>query len=202
MPPVTYPNQRIVRVHRERAAKDFLGIKNENWMAASRVLGATALRLYLYLAANADNYTFALSPAAITRDIGMARSTYTDQFKVLVNMGYLVPATGNTYDFYEVPQTAAQTRNITSAGGQDFEDCPRTDSAGSPGGHTVLPEDREINNNTITPNKELINNGNPVPEETTIYVPKVKEITIPRPKAEGKERPKPVQEPKQMEFVF
>ena len=149
MPPVTYPNQRIVRVHRERAVKDFLGIKNENWMAASRVLGATALRLYLYLAANADNYTFALSPAAITRDIGMARSTYGDQFKKLVNMGYLVPATGNTYDFYEVPQTATQTRNITSAGGQDFTEYPSHGNASSPDGHNVLSEDIEINNTDI-----------------------------------------------------
>ena len=48
--PKTVPNQRVIRVHRERASSDFLGIKNERWMAASRILGATALRLYLYLA--------------------------------------------------------------------------------------------------------------------------------------------------------
>ena len=146
MPPVTYPNQRIVRVHRERAAKDFLGIKNENWMAASRILGATALRLYLYLAANADNYTFALSPAAIARDIGMARSTYGDQFKKLVNMGYLVPATGNTYDFYEVPQTATQTKKDVTADGQDFEACT-ADGQEQPQDDTVGTGDMiEINN--------------------------------------------------------
>ena len=60
--PKTVPNQRVIRVHRERATSDFLGIKNERWMAASRILGATALRLYLYLASNADNYLLALSP--------------------------------------------------------------------------------------------------------------------------------------------
>ena len=54
MPPITFPNQRMVRVHRERAASDFLGIKNENWQAASRDLGAHALQLYLYLASNAN----------------------------------------------------------------------------------------------------------------------------------------------------
>ena len=27
----TFPNQRIVTVHREPAKSDFLGIKNENW---------------------------------------------------------------------------------------------------------------------------------------------------------------------------
>ena len=62
MPPITFPNQRMVRVHREPAKSDFLGIKNENWQAASRDLGAHALQLYLYLASNANNYTVALSP--------------------------------------------------------------------------------------------------------------------------------------------
>ena len=200
MPPVTYPNQRLVRVHRERAAKDFLGIKNENWMAASRTLGATALRLYLYLAANADNYTLALSPAAITRDIGMARSTYTDQFKVLVNMGYLVPAGGNTYDFYEVPQTVTRTKNDAAADGQDFEECtadgqeqPQTDTVGT--GDMI-----EINNIDLTDNAD-INNQNESPSVTVFY-PKVKEITIPRPVAEGKNRPKPIEQPKKDVFEF
>lgn len=27
----TYPNQRTIKVHREKATTDFLGIKNENW---------------------------------------------------------------------------------------------------------------------------------------------------------------------------
>lgn len=43
MPDMTYPNQRMVRVHRERVISDFLGIKNENWQFASRDLGAHAL---------------------------------------------------------------------------------------------------------------------------------------------------------------
>lgn len=29
--PNTVPNQRLVAIHRERVASDFLGIKNENW---------------------------------------------------------------------------------------------------------------------------------------------------------------------------
>lgn len=31
MPNITFPNQRMVKVHRESAKADFLGIKNENW---------------------------------------------------------------------------------------------------------------------------------------------------------------------------
>ena len=114
--PKTVPNQRVIRVHRERATSDFLGIKNERWMAASRILGATALRLYLYLASNADNYLLALSPLALERDVGMPRSTFYDQFGKLVNCGYLVQTGGNQYDFYEVPQSDTQTK---TADGQD-----------------------------------------------------------------------------------
>lgn len=191
MPSITFPNQRLVKIHRESAKTDFLGIKNENWQAASRDLGAHALQLYLYLASNANNYTSALSPVAVRQAIGMARSTYHDQFHKLVDKGYLVPATGNTYDFYEVPQAATQTRNMSGVGGRDFEESPRPVEADSPDGQTVLPEDREINNNTITTNGVI-----------NINTPEVKEIVIPRPTAEGKDRPKPVQEPKQMEFVF
>ena len=62
MPNYTFPNQRVINIHREQAKSDFLGIKNENWMAASRELGAHALRLYLYLAANKNGYSLALSP--------------------------------------------------------------------------------------------------------------------------------------------
>ena len=29
--PTTYPNQRMVHIHRDPIKSDFLGIKNENW---------------------------------------------------------------------------------------------------------------------------------------------------------------------------
>ena len=125
--PTTVPNQRMVRVHRERVTSDFLGIKNENWQAASRELGAHALRLYLYLAANADNYTFALSPAALTRDIGMPRSTYHDQLRKLVDLGYLVQANGNTYDFYEVPR---RSKNSITSDGQNSSNSEQIEPSG------------------------------------------------------------------------
>jgi hypothetical protein len=46
-------------------------------------------------------------------------------------------------------------------------------------------EDREINNRTDITNKEKINIENP----SRIETPRVKEIVISRPKAEGKNRP-------------
>ena len=130
----------------------------------------------------------------------MARSTYHDQFHKLVDKGYLVPGTGNTFDFYEVPQSAAQARNMLSAGVRDFEECPSHDKAVNPDGQTVLPEDIEINNNAI-PTNGVINNNDPNPEGTEIHIPKVKEYIIKRPVAEGRERPRPLQQ-QAAEFIF
>ena len=198
MPPITFPNQRMVRVHRERASADFLGIKNANWQAASRDLGAHALQLYLYLASNANNFTVALSPQAVRQTIGMARSTYHDQFHKLVDRGYLVPSNGNTFEFYEVPQAATQTQKEVSANGLDFEENPCRDEQGGSCGQSVLPEDIEINNNNSIDNSGINNANNPEVKEE-ICKPKVKEVVISRPVAEGKQRPKPL--PKG-EFVF
>ena len=193
MPPMTFPNQRVVRIHRESVKSDFLGIKNENWQAASRDLGAHGLRLYLYLASNANNYNLALSPAAARAAIGIPRSTYFDQFAILVDKGYLVPATGNTYDFYEVPHSATQSQKEVSAGGLVFEEAPSRGTQEGSDGQTILPEDIEINNNENSLNNEPINII--VDREAeVIQKPQVKEIVIPRPIADGKSRPKPIAE--------
>lgn len=200
MPPITFPNQRMVRVHRERAASDFLGIKNENWQAASRDLGAHALQLYLYLASNANNYTVALSPVAVRQAIGMARSTYHDQFHKLVDRGYLVPSNGNTFEFYEVPQAATQTQKDLLANGLDFEESPPHDNSISPDGYNVMPENTEINKKDIINNTGI--NNELISGEGVIQKPQIKEIVISRPVAEGKNRPKPIEQPKKPEFVF
>lgn len=201
MPPITFPNQRTVRIHRERATADFLGIKNENWQAASRDLGAHALQLYLYLASNANNYNLALSPAAVRQDIGMARSTYHDQFHKLVDRGYLVPSHGNTFEFYEVPQSATQPQNSMTDNGQDFETNPAADSPEPRAEQDILAENIEINNMPNIPNKERINISVSEGQGVIQKLP-VKEIIIPPPIAEGRSRPLYSPKPQRKEFVF
>lgn len=200
MPPITYPNQRMVKIHRESVKTDFLGIKNENWQAASRDLGAHALQLYLYLASNANNYTVALSPVAVRQAIGMARSTYHDQFHKLVDKGYLVPLHGNTFAFYEVPQSATQAQNAMLDDGLDFEKSPSHGSGSISVGQSILPENIEINNTAI-PNKMEINNQKDE-GKAIVQKPQVKEVVISRPIAEGKGRPKPIEQPKKEVFSF
>ena len=199
--PETFPNQRMVKVHRERATANFLGIKNENWQAASRDLGAHGLQLYLYLASTADNYTLALSPAAVRQAIGLKRSTYHDKFHELEDKGYLVNTHGNTYEFYEVPQAAAQTKNSMTVDGLDFEEYPSSDTPICSNGQGMLSDNIEINNRDSMTDSS-INKDNESVRRMEQFIPKVKEVVIKRPKAEGKKRPTCNPKPKEEEFVF
>ena len=197
----TFPNQRTIRINRQAAKSNFLGIKNENWQSAARDLGAHATMLYLYLASNANGYSIALSPVAVRQAIGMARSTYHDQFHKLVDKGYLVPSRGNTFEFYEVPQHGTQTENALSDDGLNFEECSCPDTYDLCDGHPILSGDIEINNMTNTENNSEINNGYDE-EKSAIQKPKIKEIVIQRPKAEGRSRPQHVEKPRAGEFEF
>lgn len=197
--PNTYPNQRMIKIHRESAKRDFLGIMNENWQAAARDLRPHALLLYLYLASNADGFTLALSPAAVREAVGMARSTYADQFQILIDKGYLVLSHGNTYEFFETPQTRpVPTQNSTGDANPSDYPSPNTESTDTDTAKESPTEHIEINNSTNTQINSDINKS----ESFTVEVPKVKEITIQRPKVEGKLRPNPFPFPKEGEFSF
>ena len=203
MPNTSYPNQRMIHIHREPAKSDFLGIKNENWQAAARNLGAHASLLYLYLASNANNYTLALSPAAVRQAIGMARSTYHDQFHKLVDKGYLVQSKNNTYEFYETPQTVTPpVKNSVSEDGYNFEECTDDGHALLPSGHSVLAQDIEINNIEFPDKTETNNHIKPEVQPEFLCIPKVEEIVIALPKAEGKRRPQYQPQPERKVFDF
>ena len=197
----TFPNQRVIKINREAAKSDFLGIKNTNWQSAARDLGAHATMLYLYLASNANGYNIALSPVAVRQAIGMARSTFHDQFHKLLDKGYLVPSNGNSFEFYEVPQAVNKnSQNAVSDDGLNFEECPCPDTHESSDGHTISDEDIEINNKEVLNNEGINNRLGEV--KRTIQKPQVVEVVIKRPQSEGKNRPQYIEKPKAGEFVF
>ena len=146
------------------------------------------MQLYLYLASNADNYTLALSPAAVWQAIGLKRSTYHDKFHKLEEKGYLVNTHGNTFEFYEVPQAAAQTKNSMTVDGLDFEEYPSSDTPICSNGQGMLSDNIEINNRDSMTDSS-INKDNESVRRMEQFIPKVKEVAIKRPKAEGKKRP-------------
>ncbi len=127
-------------------------------MNAAADLGPHALLLYLYLAANKDGYELALSPAAIGNAIGMARSTYHDQFHKLQKKGYIVPVHGNTFEFYEMPQFDSRTRNNELSAGHSFDFGSVPDFYIPPDELDGLGQSIEINNKDI-PQIGKINNG-------------------------------------------
>ena len=153
----------------------------------------------MYLASNADNYTLALSPAAVRKAIGLKRSTYHDKFHELEDKGYLVNTHGNTYEFYEVPQAAAQTKKSVTIDGLDFEEYPSSDTPICSNGQGMLSDNIEINNRDSMTDSS-INKDNESARQMEQFIPKVKEVVIKRPKAEGKNRP--TCKPKEEEFVF
>ena len=199
MPPITYANQRTITIHREAAKRDFLGIKNENWQNAAKDLRPHAFLLYLYLASNADNYNLALSPVAVRAAVGMPRSTYNDQLHILIDKGYLVPSHGNTYDFYEVPREKNNLEaDNASRVNNSQEDCPNADNKNPIVVNNCPTENLEINTSTKSINNKTTNIEKTVP----IEVPKVKEIVITRPIAEGRNRTAYNPTKKKDAFVF
>lgn len=184
--PNTYPNQRTVVVHRERVSSDFLGIKNINWQAASRDLGAHALQLYLYLASNADNYEFGLSAVDVRQTIGMARSTFHDQFHKLVDRGYLVNTHGNTYEFYEVPQADTRLKKPIPTDGYDFEKCPNDGNPMTFDGQEKPLGNIEINNTEIPTDSGINIELAPNESEPKTQQPTVIEVSIQNPTAQAR----------------
>ena len=107
--PYTSPNQRIIEIHREPLGGNFLGVNNENWKYAARVLGAQAFLLYIYFASNRQGFVLALSPQAIQKEIGMPPSTYRDQLKKLESLGFIERGEGNKLHFYEAPKRGSRS---------------------------------------------------------------------------------------------
>lgn len=118
----------------------------------------------------------------------MKRSTYHDKFHELEEKGYLVNTHGNTFEFYEVPQAAAQTKNSMTVDGLDFEEYPSSDTPICSNGQGMLSDNIEINNRDSVIDSP-INKDNESARQMEQFIPKVKEVVIKRPKAEGKKRP-------------
>ena len=158
---ITFPNQKIVAVHKESLGESFLGINKNVWMAACRDLNYPSTILYLYLASNKNNYQFALSPAAIQTALGMPRTTYRDQIRNLINKGYLVESEGNRLDFYEIPQRKSPFESVSTLMTETAlpeEECAFAVDYESYVVDGETGEIIEINNKVVDTDMELIDN--------------------------------------------
>lgn len=101
----TYPNQKIVTIHKEKYHQDFLQIGKDEWMPAYDKLPRGAFGLYLYLCGNMNGYRLGLSSAAVQQAIGVSDSTYRRAIESLLEEGYLIQEGNNkNLHFYTKPQ--------------------------------------------------------------------------------------------------
>lgn len=70
-----------------------------------KVLSPSALKIYLYVTSNANNYHFLLCSKDITEKIGISRRTYTSAIADLIDNGFLIKRTDGSevWDFYDNP---------------------------------------------------------------------------------------------------
>ena len=92
MAKISYPNQDMITIHKERYTENFLQVGKEEWMKAYANLKPGSFGLYLYLCGNKDDYHLALSSAAVQHALGYSDSTYRRAKKELKEKGYLVAA--------------------------------------------------------------------------------------------------------------
>lgn len=97
---ITYPNQRVVCIQKDKCRSNFLQIDIDDWQEASKVLSPTAFKIYLYLASNADGYKLALSPKAIDLALNIKKTAYYSAISQLIETGYLEESHGNTLIFH------------------------------------------------------------------------------------------------------
>lgn len=118
----TVPNQKTVIVHREMPVKDFLQIKNENWMEVNKKFTPYGLQVYLYLAKNKDGFNLALSQAAAEEEAGIKKTTFHKYINLFIAEGYLVKRSGNKYDFYETPHKQTVQEENENSDSSDIND--------------------------------------------------------------------------------
>lgn len=99
----TVPNQKTVTTKGAAHDKDNIyAIYNIAAMSeAMTLLKPNTFKLWCYMAKNQNNYTFALSCADACKFCDMSKPTYLSSVQELIDTGYLVNTTGNSYDFFE-----------------------------------------------------------------------------------------------------
>lgn len=104
----SHPNQRVMLIHRnlpKDGAKDYLCVFNKSLYAAMKTIsGEVALKLYIYLLTNKDNYEFWYSPAHFCSACAASPDAARRAMKQLIELGYVKDMGNKHLEFYEEPQ--------------------------------------------------------------------------------------------------
>lgn len=118
---MSVPNQKIIRIEKDKYQSRFLQIGDEQWKKAFQSMRPTVFGLYLYLASNKDGYLLELSAAAVEQEIGIKKTAYHTALKDLEEKGYLKKEQGNTYAFSPSPEFANTNSAIANSAGTNLE---------------------------------------------------------------------------------
>lgn len=118
---MSVPNQKIIRIEKDKYQSRFLQIGDEQWKKAFQSMRPTVFGLYLYLASNKDGYLLELSAAAVEREIGIKKTAYHTALKDLEEKGYLKKEQGNTYAFSPSPKFANTNSAIVNSANTNLE---------------------------------------------------------------------------------
>ena len=113
----TNPNQKIISISGKAACDKeniYAKINKKALIEAMKNLTPTNFEVWLYLASQQNNYTFAFSPAAIQEETGLKKSSLQEGIRVLIKEKYLIKRNDNSniYDFYEIPKEEQQEEII------------------------------------------------------------------------------------------
>lgn len=93
---ISYPNQKLYHIRKKIEEGDiFIMLKWEDYTAAARDLSPSALKLYMYLAKNQDNYELWFSSKDYCQTFGVVDKTYRNAREELFKKGYLKEGESN-----------------------------------------------------------------------------------------------------------
>ncbi len=100
------PNQKTITIQKEPTDKqNYYATINLNALELAALdLKAGAFKLWIYLAKNQNNYTFALSNKAAQQYFGIKKDQYDSAVKELIEKGYLIETAKNKYNFVELAE--------------------------------------------------------------------------------------------------
>lgn len=96
---MSVPNQKIVKIQKEKYTSYFLQIGIDEWEEAFKSMAPNTFGVYLYLSGNANGFQLELSQAAISNELGMSKSSYVRAINELKELGYLRIISGNIFSF-------------------------------------------------------------------------------------------------------
>ena len=109
---VSNPNQRKINIPKEGQAlcdenHYYLKAQKKAMFDAMKALTPTNFQVWLYLASQKKDQDFWFTPAAVTLETGIKKSSLQEGIRVLIREKYLIPRAdgSNIFDFFEVPRT-------------------------------------------------------------------------------------------------